>query len=513
MTLKQITQLDQILTTVAKFTHSDRAANALQTAPNVTGIKTVRQQLKSTAEAHRLLANDVMLTYFDLDQLTALQTKLDQGLLLTAEQLGMVSDFLTNLQRLTTVLREHEQLAPGLTTMLASAKGLSGLQGRLAHVIVRGQVADDATPQLADIRRQIKKQRQQVQTTLTQFVQKHAKAVQSNRLITRNDRVCVQLKASYKNRFPGQIVDQSGTGSTVFFEPQAAAKKSAVLTSLINAESDEIYQLLATLTGDVLDHWDDLKANQDLLSDFDQTMAKGQYGLETDSLLPKLNTDQHIKIVAGRHPLLVPDAVPLDIELTPHQGLMITGANSGGKTVVLKTIALFALMVQFGLELPAEKGTEMAVFSQFWVDIGDNQSLTAQLSTFAAEMTTLVDMTANIQANALVLLDEIGSGTDPEEGSALSISIIEYLRQQQATIIATTHFSAIKEYAVDCPTFMTATMAFDPKTLRPTYRLLLHQVGASEAVWLAERLGLAKPILEDTRRRLAAKSRMEQAGR
>ncbi|MFC6261268.1 endonuclease MutS2 [Levilactobacillus fujinensis] len=505
MNLQQITQLDQILATVASYTHSKRAATELQASVNQTDLTVVKRQLILTAEAHRLLANDVMLTFFDLDQLTALQTKMNQGLLLNAQQLGLVSDFLTNLQRLKTVLHLHQGLAPELDVMLGSATRLSGLQGRLAHVIIRGQVADEATPQLADIRRQIKKQRQQVQSTLTQFVQKHSQAVQSPRLITRNDRVCVQLKASYKNRFSGQVVDQSGTGSTVFFEPQAAAKKGAVLSNLLNDESDEVYQLLATLTGDVLDHWDDLVKNQALLSNFDQIMARGRYGLETASRMPELNADQHIKIVAGRHPLLGENAVPLDIELTAHQGLMITGANSGGKTVVLKTIALFALMVQVGLELPAAVGTQMAVFSQFWVDIGDNQSITAQLSTFAAEMTTLVDMTNHIQPNALVLLDEIGSGTDPEEGSALSISIIEYLRQQQATIIATTHFSAIKEYAVDCPTFMTATMAFDPQTLRPTYRLLLHQVGASEAVWLAERLGLAPAILDATRQRLAAK--------
>ncbi|MFD1421686.1 endonuclease MutS2 [Lactiplantibacillus songbeiensis] len=506
MNLKQITQLDQILTTVATYTHSKRAAADLQAAPNLTDLAAVQAQLTLTTEAHRLLANDVTLTFFDLDQLDALQTKLAQGLLLNAQQLGLISDFLTSLQRLKLTLQTHQTLAPHLVTMMAPATRLSGLQGRLAQVIVHGQVADHATPELADLRQQISKQRQQVQTALTQFVQKHPQAVQSRRLITRNDRVCIQLKASYKNRFSGQAVDQSDTGSTIFFEPATAAKKGAVLSNLITAESAEVYQLLATLTGDVQEQWDALTKNQVLLSQLDQILARGHYGLDTNSQAPALNTNQHIKIVAGRHPLLGEHVIPLDIELAPHQGLMITGANSGGKTVVLKTIALFALMVQVGLELPAATGTEMAVFSQFWIDIGDNQSITAQLSTFAAEMTTLVEMTAGIQPNALVLLDEIGSGTDPEEGSALSIAIIEYLRQQQATIIATTHFSAIKSYAVDCPTFMTATMAFDQKTLRPTYRLLLHQVGASEAIWLAERLGLAQPIITAARERLATKT-------
>ena len=506
MNLNEITQLDQILTTVATYTHSKRAAAALQATPRLTDIAAVQAQLTLTAEAHQLLAANVTLTFFDLDQLTALQTKLDQGLLLTAQQLGLISDFLTSLQRLKQTLQTHQTLAPKIVAMLAPASRLSGLQGHLAQAIAHGQVADGATPTLADLRQQIQQQRHQVQTALTQFVQKHPQAVQSRRLITRNDRVCVQLKASYKNRFSGQAVDQSDTGSTVFFEPATAAKKGAQLSHLLADESAEVYQLLATLTGDVQERWPELTKNQDLLCQLDQLMARGQYGLATHSQLPALNVNQHIKIIAGRHPLLGPHAVPLDIELTPQQGLMITGANSGGKTVVLKTIALFALMVEVGLELPADAGTEMAVFSQFWIDIGDNQSITAQLSTFAAEMTTLVKMTADIQPNALVLLDEIGSGTDPEEGSALSIAIIEYLRQQQATIIATTHFSAIKAYAVDCPTFMTATMAFDPKTLRPTYRLLLHQVGASEAIWLAERLGLAQPIIDAARERLATKT-------
>ncbi|WP_204120734.1 MULTISPECIES: endonuclease MutS2 [Levilactobacillus] len=504
MNLKEITQLDQILAKVASFTHSTRAATAIQTATNQTAIASVRKELALTAEAHQLLANNVVFTYFDLDQMDALQTKLDQGLMLNAPQLDLVNHFLINLRRLKTTLQANQQQATQLTELLASSTQLTGLQQRLEHVIVHGQVADDATPELAEIRQKIVKQRQQVQTALTQFVQKHPHSVQSKRLITRNDRVCVQLKAGEKNKFKGQIIDQSSTGSTVFFEPATVAKKGAVLAGVIADESAEVYQLLVTLTGDVLDNWDALTENQTLLSRFDQIMARGQYGLETGSQLPTLNTDQHVKIVAGRHPLLK-HAVPLDIELTPQQGLMITGANSGGKTVVLKTIALFALMIQFGLELPVDAGTQMPVFSQFWVDIGDNQSITAQLSTFAAEMTTLVDMTDHIQDNALVLLDEIGSGTDPEEGSALSIAIIEYLRQKKATIIATTHFSAIKEYAVDCPTFMTATMAFDPKTLEPTYHLLLNQVGASEAVWLAERLGLSPAILADTRQRLAAK--------
>lgn len=500
--IKQLTQLDQVLMTVATYTHSDVAANQLKASPIMTDLTAVQTQLNLTNEAHQLLLNSVMLTFFNLDQLTAIQTKLDQGLLLNASQLGLIGAFLTSGQRLMTTLRQHAAVAPNLVDLMSPVTGLSGLQQRLTAEITHDQVADLATPELARVRQKISQQRQQVQAALTQFIQKHPQAVQSRRLITRNDHVCIQLKSSYKTRFPGQIIDQSGTGSTVFFEPKMASQRGQVLAGLIAEESAEVYQILATLTGDVQQRWPQLLQNQQLMSQLDQIMARGEYALQTDSCRPKLNTDQHLNIRHGRHPLLGQKAVPLDVELASHQGLMITGANSGGKTVVLKTIALFVLMVQVGLEVPAATGTEIPVFAQVWLDIGDNQSLAAQLSTFAAEMTTLVTMTDAIQPNALILLDEIGSGTDPEEGSALSIAIIEYMRAQQATIVATTHFSAIKSYAVSCPTFMTATMAFDRQTLEPTYQLLLNQVGASEAIWLAERLGLAPEILAAARKRL-----------
>ncbi|ETY74739.1 endonuclease MutS2 [Lactiplantibacillus fabifermentans] len=503
-TIKQITQLDEILTTVASFTHSQIAAAALQARPRLTTLPAVEAQLTLTAEAHQLLAASVTLTFFDLDQLTAVKTKLDQGLLLTATQLGTLGTFLTSSRRLTATMQQHADIAPKLAAKALTGDGLGHLARELATMIQHGQIADAASPELAKVRQQISQQRQQVQAAVTQFVQKHPQAVTNRRLITRDAHICVQLKAQYKNRFAGQVIDQSATGATVFFEPQAARQRADQLAVLLTTEAAIVYQLLATLTGDVQTHWPTIVTQQAWMAELDQIMACGQYGLDQQARMPQLTADQHIKIVAGRHPLLT-DAVPLNLELTSQQGLMITGANSGGKTVVLKTIALFALMIQVGLELPVAAATTMPVFSQIWIDIGDNQSLNAQLSTFAAELTTLVTMTNAIKPHALVLLDEIGSGTDPEEGSALSIAIIEALQAQHATIIATTHFSAIKEFAVICPSFMTATMAFDPQTLRPTYHLLLNQVGASEAIWLAQRLGLQSQIIAAAKRRLTTK--------
>jgi len=501
-TISKTIQLDQILQTVAGYTHSQSAAEKLRQRPRLTELTAVKQQLALTAEAHQLLAQDVMLTFFDVDQLDDIQKKLAAGWLLTAPQLATVGALLTSADRLLTVLQQHADCAPELAAKATKVGTLKGLQRSLTTALVNGQVADTASPELAKLRPQIRQQRQQLQSVVSQFAQKNASALQSQRLITRDEHVCVQLKANYKHRFAGAVIDRSATGSTVFFEPQAAIRCATKLTDLIADEQAQIYQILATLTGDIQSHWSKIEQQRQLIRELDQVMACGRYGLELDSRVPHLNTEQHIKIVSGRHPLLGTETVPLNLELAPYQGLMITGANSGGKTIVLKTIALFALMVQVGLEIPVAAGTDIPIFSQFWIDIGDNQSIDDQLSTFAAEMTTLVEITQQIQPNALVLLDEIGSGTDPEEGSALSAAIIDYLRSQDATVIATTHFSAIKQYAVDCEQFVTATMAFDPQTLRPTYRLLLNRVGNSEAIWLAERLGLADSILQAARQRL-----------
>lgn len=494
-TIQKTLQLDTILNAAAQFTHSDYAAQQLRQTPIQSDFATVRAHLKLTQEAHRLLAQNVMLTFFDLDQLTVVKTKLDQGRLLTVEQLKAVQAALVNWQRLGIVLNQHAQDLPQLMALLAQQPPLTGLRDRLDDVLDRNGIRDEATPELAQLRKDQAKQTRQIQQQLAQFVGKHRHELQGQQLIRRDQHYCVQLKATYKHKFKGTVMGQSATGSTVYFEPSTVAKTGLALAATMDAQDAEVYQILATMTGDVEDHWADLQKQIELLSQLDQIFARAQYGLEQHAILPKLNQAQKIHIVNGRHPLLGPTAVPLNVTLSTAQSLMITGANSGGKTVVLKTIALFSLMVKVGLEIPADEGTNLAVFDQVAIDIGDQQNLAAKLSTFSGEMTTLVGITNQLRPNALVLLDEIGSGTDPQEGTALGIAIIQYLIEHGAKLIVTTHYTGIKDYAVAQPHFVTGAMAFNRQTLAPEYRLLLNQVGASEAMWLAERLGLKPEIL------------------
>lgn len=494
-TIQETLQLDTILNAVAGLTHSDYAAEQLRQTPVQDDLAGVKNALALTHEAHDLLAQDVLLTFYNLDQITVIRTKLDQGRLLTVEQLKAVQDTLVNWRRLGIVLRQHEQDIPQLMALLAKQPPLNGLRDRLDDVLDLNGIRDDATPELAKLRKDKDKQSRQIQQQLGQFISKHNHELQGKQLIRRDQHYCVQLKATYKHKFKGTVMGQSATGSTVFFEPSTVTKTGLELAATLDAEEGEVYQILATMTCDVEDHWHDLQKQIELLSELDQIFARGQYGLEHDAIRPKLNDRQVIHIINGRHPLLGENAVPLNVDLAADQSLMITGANSGGKTVVLKTIALFSMMVKLGLEIPADPGTELAVFDQVSIDIGDQQNMAAQLSTFSGEMTTLVGITNELRPNALILLDEIGSGTDPEEGTALGIAIIQYLIDQGAKLVVTTHYTGIKDYAVAEPHFMTGAMAFDRQTLEPEYRLLLNQVGASEAMWLAERIGLKPEIL------------------
>lgn len=501
-TIRQTLQLDQILATVAGYTHSEFAADQLKTTPVTAGLDAVRAQLTLTQEAHRLLANDVKLTFFDLDQLTVVKTKLDQGKLLNPEQLQTVLAVLTSWSRFKTVLQLKQELAPRLAERVTAVNALNGLRRRLEQSIDHHGIRDTATPELARLRQVKQQQTAKVKAAVAQFIQKHPRQLQSRQVIARDQHYGVQLKATYKNQFAGTVLGQSATGSTVYFEPGNVTQNGRELAATVAAEDAEVYQIIATLTGDIDEHWRDVQIQLQAFSQFDQIFARGQYGLQQSASVPQLNDEQAVTIVNGRHPLLGSQAVPLNVKLEADQSLMITGANSGGKTVVLKTIALFSLMIKVGLEIPADQGTDLAVFDQILIDIGDQQNMAAQLSTFSGEMTTLVAITNDLRPNALVLMDEIGSGTDPEEGAALGIAIIDDLVKRHAKLVVTTHYSEIKQYAVDAPEFVTGAMAFNRETLRPEYRLLLNQVGESEAMWLAARLGLQPQIVAAARQRL-----------
>ena len=371
------------------------------------------------------------------------------------------------------------------------------------------EIADAASAELADIRRLIRAASARVREALQKIISSpsYAKALQDPIITTRSDRYVVPVKAEYKNAVPGLVHDVSGSGATLFIEPMAAVKANNELRELRAREKAEIERILAELSADCAAHAEGISLNFDLLTKLDLIFAKARLSYALDAAEPELSK-REIRLRRARHPLLPKEtAVPIDLTLGgDYDTLVITGPNTGGKTVTLKTIGLLCVMAACGLHIPAADDSAVPVFSGVYADIGDEQSIEQNLSTFSSHMTNNVRILEECGENTLVLFDELGAGTDPTEGAALAISMIEYARRRGAVIAATTHYAELKVYATTEKGVMNASCEFDVATLKPTYRLLVGIPGKSNAFAISERLGLPAEIIDDARGRVGVES-------
>ncbi|MDO5100734.1 MAG: endonuclease MutS2 [Eubacteriales bacterium] len=395
-----------------------------------------------------------------------------------------------------------------LADYFASLTPLSPVKTAIEAAIVSAdEVRDHASPTLHDIRRRMNAIHAQIQRQLTNFLNGGARNYLQDALVTtRGGRYCIPVKAEHRSAVPGMIHDQSSSGATLFIEPMAVVKLNNDLKSLQADEEEEITRILATLSEMTAAHLDEIEDDYRMIGYLDFVFAKGKLALEMKAFRPAVNTDGIIDIRQGRHPLLNPDTVvPINVSLgETYTLLVVTGPNTGGKTVSLKVVGLFTLMAQAGLLIPAGEGSRIALFSQIFADIGDHQSIEENLSTFSAHMTTIVSIMRMADAGSLVLFDELGSGTDPIEGSALAVSILDQLHQRGTTVMATTHYSELKVYALDTPGVENAGCEFDVDTLSPTYRLITGMPGKSNAFAISGRLGLPSEIIDDAKSRLTA---------
>ncbi|MCK9526325.1 MAG: endonuclease MutS2 [Limnochordia bacterium] len=418
------------------------------------------------------------------------------GGILDPDQFMPIGDFLYCIEQLDRYLDEEEGV---LVDLAAALLPLGALKDEIERCIDReGYVKDSASPELGRLRSKMRTLANRIRDRLDSMVHSAAtqKILQDPIITVRNGRYVVPVKAEYRSKFQGIVHDQSGSGATLFMEPAFAVELNNDLNVAQQEEHAEVQRILKRLTAMVAEESAVLLENLQIVTELDCIFAKARFSRAIDGVEPTLNDGGRIQIKQGRHPLLKGHVVPIDVWLgTDFHLLVITGPNTGGKTVTLKTVGLFSLMAQAGLHIPADPGSELAVFHGIYADIGDEQSIEQSLSTFSSHMTTIVGVLENLQANSLVLLDELGAGTDPTEGAALATAILEHLRSRGVHTIATTHYSDLKSYAYTHDGVENASVEFDLKTLRPTYRLSIGIPGKSNAFAISRRLGLGEDIV------------------
>lgn len=401
----------------------------------------------------------------------------------------------------------NESIADGLKALGEELQPLRMVEEEIFRCLIsEDEVSDSASPKLHSLRQAIKRQHEKVREKIGEIQRSAAsKGILQDPIITmRNGRYVLPVKQESKGQLPGLLHDQSSSGATLFVEPSAVVEIGNEIIRLEGEEREEIARILSELTSLVAPGAAELSQSLEKMAAIDLLFAKARLAGKMRAVPPKLNDEKYLRIVAGRHPLLNPDqVVPVDIWLgKDFQTLIITGPNTGGKTVTLKMVGLFAAMAQSGLFLPAAAGTEMPVYDNIFADIGDEQSIEQSLSTFSAHMKTIVGILQNADEDSLVLLDELGAGTDPIEGAALAMAVLDDLQKRRCSTLASTHYSELKAFALTHDGIENASMEFDVQTLRPTYRLFVGIPGKSNAFEISRKLGLPKRIIADAQKRL-----------
>lgn len=474
-----------------------------------TDINEIRTAQKQTADALGRLFRDGSTSFGSNRDLGFSIKSLEIGSALSISELLRLAAMLDNVSRIKSYGRKKREDTPddSLDPYFEQLTPLSQLANEINRCILsEEEIADDASPKLKNIRRSKLLTNEKIHTQLNSMVNGSYRTYLQDAVITmRNDRYCIPVKAEYKSQVNGMVHDQSATGSTFFIEPAAVVNLNNQLKELDLQEQEEIQVILSELSAQAGAHTSELTLNQRVMTQLDFIFAKAKLAMDQNATEPQFNRKHYINIRKGRHPLLDrKKVVPIDIHLGRDFDLLIvTGPNTGGKTVSLKTVGLFTLMGQAGLHIPALDRSELSVFTEVYADIGDEQSIEQSLSTFSSHMTSIVHILKHADENSLCLFDELGAGTDPTEGAALAIAILNHLHDRGIRTVATTHYSELKIYALSTPFVENACCEFDVETLRPTYRLLIGIPGKSNAFAISSKLGLPDEIIDAAKEQIS----------
>ena len=495
----ELLEYDKIKELLKSYAISDLGKDMIEKLEPYVDINLIEKYMKETTEARNIVNITSSIPIHSLTGIKNVKQKLHKGSVLSPEELDIIAGLLKDTKKLKRFMKDKESAAPNISQYALSTYELNEEREEIERCIAYGRVDDKASSQLSKIRKKIGVLEDRIKSKLDSILrnEKYKGYIQDALVSQRNGRYVIPIKSEYKKNIDGDVHDKSSSGSTVFIEPAEVKKAQDELNICRIEEEKEVYIILSTLTNMIESCERELNINIEAMAYYDFLFAKGKYSKAIDGRGVRLNTKNYIKINQGRHPLIGRTAVPLDFVIgEDYRAVVITGPNTGGKTVALKTVGLLTMMAQSGLHVSAEADSEFSVFVDILSDIGDGQSIEQSLSTFSSHIKNIINILSCADKHTLVIMDEIGAGTDPGEGMGLAVSVLEEIYNKGSVILATTHYSEIKDFARNHEGFINGSMEFDINTLKPMYRLNIGKAGESNAFLIALRLGMEKTIIE-----------------
>ena len=476
---------------------TDRAKDRIAEVSLCYSENELKKQLKDTTDARNLIEKLGEPPLQNISEIKDVLLIAEKGDCLTPYQLERVEKVLAAIRRLKDYLERGKMYNNSLAYYEENLDSISELREEICGKIRNSGVDDHASKELAQIRNEIAKCEEQMKQKAEQILRSNKECMADNYCTFRNGRICLPVKKEHKLKISGSIIDKSATGSTLFIEPSGVAKYYEELQLLKIGEENEVYSILYTLSAFVLSYAQVLNENLTMIEKLDFIFSKGKLSIDMEAVEPVINTERRIRLTEARHPLMdKKTAVPLQFDIGEKvRGIVITGPNTGGKTVAIKTVMLNCIMAQCGLHVTC-KQADICMNSSYLCDIGDGQNLSENLSTFSAHITNVLEVLSEVNKDSFVIMDELGSGTDPTEGMGIAIAILEELRKSGAIFLVTTHYPEVKEYAARAEEVVNARMAFYKETLSPTYQMVIGEAGESCAFYIADRLGMPNEMLK-----------------